>query len=56
MESCLGMMMIPPSEFWNMSPIEMYAAVKGFKEFHTSQNTDPMNTHELENLMELYPD
>jgi hypothetical protein len=51
------MMSIQPSEFWNMSPVEIYKAISGFKEFNGSANEpDTMSRDELEDLMELNPD
>lgn len=47
---------IPPSQFWEMSPIEINLAISGFKEFHAGKSTEPMTKDELENLMELHPD
>ena len=48
---------IAPSEFWSMSPVEIYRAVSGFKEFNGSEDTkDTMSRSELEDLMELHPD
>ncbi len=45
-----------PKDFWNLSPIEMYSAIRGFKEFHTADTQQPMSKNELDKLMELYPD
>lgn len=56
MEICLGMIKMSPKDFWSMSPIEMYATVEGFIEFHTSKKDEPMSKEELDDLMELYPD
>lgn len=56
MEICVGMMFMSPADFWQMSPVEMYAAVAGFTEFHTAPKDDPMSRDELDSLMELYPD
>lgn len=56
MEICLGMMGMQPTEFWNSSPQEIYIAMEGFREFNTSNNTKPMTSSELDELMELYPD
>lgn len=56
MQICLGMMGMQPSEFWNLSPREMWEAIKGFKQFHATTKDEPMTNEELENLMELYPD
>ena len=56
MEICLGTMGMRPKDFWNLSPIEMYSAIRGLKEFHTADTQQPMSKNELEELMELYPD
>ena len=54
---CVGMMGMRPIDFWDLSPREMYLAVRGFKQFHaTEEQETPMDKSELENLMELYPD
>lgn len=48
---------IQPSEFWNMSPVEIYRATTGFKEFNGgSDDSGSMTRSELEELMELHPD
>tara|TARA_R100000808_G_scaffold2053_1_gene8695 strand:- start:2705 stop:2878 length:174 start_codon:yes stop_codon:yes gene_type:complete len=56
MEICIGMIGMQPTEFWNASPNEVYAAIEGFREFNTSNNEKPMSKNELEKLMELHPD
>ena len=56
MEICLGMINMSPKDFWNLSPIELYAAVEGFLEFNTTNSSQPMTRDELDDLMELYPD
>tara|TARA_R110000751_G_scaffold56369_1_gene120324 strand:+ start:129 stop:296 length:168 start_codon:yes stop_codon:yes gene_type:complete len=53
---CVGMMNMRPIDFWNLSPREMYFAIKGFKKFHGSEKEQPMDKEELDDLMELYPD
>ncbi len=52
------MISIQPSEFWNMSPVEIYRAISGFKEFNggEGQSHQSMSKSELEELMELHPD
>jgi len=57
-EICVGMAGVQPSEFWDMSPIEVYATLNGFKEFNTTPDKDsgPLDRNSLETLMELYPD
>jgi|TARA_B110000285_G_scaffold124417_1_gene140433 uncharacterized phage protein (TIGR02216 family) len=48
---------ISPSEFWNMSPVEIYSAIAGFQEFNgASDSSSPMDRDRLSELMELYPD
>ncbi len=48
---------IQPSEFWLMSPVEIYRAISGFQEFHgSSERNDALTRSELEELMELHPD
>tara|TARA_R100000479_G_C6203722_1_gene135667 strand:+ start:102 stop:272 length:171 start_codon:yes stop_codon:yes gene_type:complete len=56
MQICLGMMQLPPSVFWEMSPNEMYQAIKGFQKFNSVSDDEPLNRTELDRLMELYPD
>jgi len=54
---CIGMMNMRPSDFWNLSPREMYLAIKGFKDFNsTEEKEEPMTKDRLEEMMELYPD
>lgn len=53
---CVGMMGMRPIDFWDLSPREMYLAIRGFKQFHAADENKPMDRDELENLMELYPD
>ena len=51
------MMSIQPTEFWNMSPVEVYRALSGFKEFNGGSNEpESISRSELEELMELHPD
>jgi hypothetical protein len=57
MEICLGMMLMRPVDFWNLSPQELYAALRGFKKFHsTSESNEPISRSKLEEMMELNPD
>lgn len=54
---CIGMMNMRPSDFWNLSPREMYLAIKGFKDFNsTEEKEEPMDSNRLQEMMELYPD
>lgn len=56
-EICLGMLLMRPKDFWDMSLQEMYRATKGFESFHASASEEkPLSKNELENLMELNPD
>jgi hypothetical protein len=50
------MMNMRPVDFWNLSPREMYLAIRGFKQFNTSEKEQPMDSSRLEELMELNPD
>ena len=45
-----------PKDFWDLSPREMWEAIKGFQQFHGSKQDRPMTNEELEYVMELYPD
>ena len=47
---------VSPLLFWDMSPIEIYMTIAGFKEFNTTNEGKPMTGDELESLMELHPD
>ena len=53
---CVGMMNMRPKDFWNLSPREMYLAIKGFHKFNASSKDEPMGSNRLEELMELNPD
>jgi len=53
---CVGMMNMRPMDFWNLSPREMYLAIKGFQKFNGAKDDRPMKKDELDDLMELYPD
>jgi|TARA_R110001592_G_scaffold212350_1_gene464641 uncharacterized phage protein (TIGR02216 family) len=55
---CIGMMNMRPSDFWSLSPREMYLAISGFKTFHASgqDKEEPMDSERLQEMMELYPD
>jgi len=53
---CVGMMNMRPDDFWNISPREMYLALKGFKQFNGSTEEEPMTKDRLKEMMELYPD
>lgn len=45
------------NEFWDSSPQEIYMAIDGFVEFNGGNEKEkPMDSNELKNLMELYPD
>ncbi len=45
-----------PVDFWDLSCIELWEALKGFKQFHSAESEKPMSKDELDDLMELYPD
>lgn len=53
---CVGMMNMRPTDFWNLSPREMYLAIKGFQKFNGSETEQPMDSARLKELMELNPD
>ena len=53
---CVGMMNMRPVDFWDLSPREMYLAIKGFHKFNSSGKDQPMDSSRLEELMELNPD
>lgn len=52
----MGMAGIQPSEFWQMSPVEIYSVLTGFQEFNGGSKDQPMSRSELDELMELNPD
>jgi|TARA_R110000824_G_scaffold83745_1_gene209480 hypothetical protein len=52
----MGMIGISPTEFWNMSIIEVHSAIEGFMEFNGAEKDTPMDKKGLNELMELYPD
>jgi uncharacterized phage protein (TIGR02216 family) len=56
MEIGLGIVGLSPEDFWNMSIIEFYSALEGFKEFNTDQSKNPLTKGELQDMMERYPD
>ena len=56
MQIALGKMCLSPDVFWGMSFPEFYAAVEGFSEFHSGGKPPPLRKHDLEELMERYPD
>ncbi len=56
MEIGLGIVGLSPEDFWNMSIIEFYSALEGFKEFNTDQSKKPLSKGELQDMMERYPD
>tara|TARA_R110001599_G_scaffold100467_1_gene257352 strand:+ start:396 stop:563 length:168 start_codon:yes stop_codon:yes gene_type:complete len=53
---CVGMINMRPVDFWDLSPREMYLAIRGFKQFNTTEKENPMDSNRLEELMELNPD
>ena len=59
MAAALGKMGMSPSVFWAMSWPELFAACKGFEEFHCpsdKENKNALNRDELNELIEQYPD
>ena len=55
----VGMMGMKPKTFFNLSPVELYLAIDGFKSFNSAdeQKTEgPMTSDRMRELMELYPD
>lgn len=45
------------NDFWNASPIEVYAAIDGFSEFNgANEQEKPMDSARLKEMMELNPD
>lgn len=56
MEIAFGIVGLSPKDFWNMSMIEFFSAVEGFKEFNTDQTKKPLSEGELKDIMERYPD
>lgn len=54
---CVGMAGMRPADFWSMSCQEVFLALTGFKQFHAAEEkTEPMTSHRMNELMELYPD
>ena len=45
-----------PDEFWGLTMIEFACACDGFRRFHSGESDAPMSKHELQDLMERYPD
>lgn len=56
MEIGFGILHLPPSEFWQMSLPELYAAIDGVAEYSGSRKEKPLSRDELQDLMERYPD
>jgi len=52
----LGVLKIPPSEFWQMSLKELYLAIDGHQEATGAKAEQPLRKAELEELMLRYPD
>ena len=50
----LGVLALPPSEFWRMTPKEIDAALRG--RFGHALRPDAPSRADLETLMQLYPD
>ena len=45
-----------PIDFWESSPLEIYCAVDGFREWQIGESVEPLDKDDLDELMELYPD
>jgi len=50
----LGLLRLPPEQFWSMTIPELEAAVQGA--FGETAPATPLERTELEMLMQLYPD
>ena len=50
----LGVLGLPPSEFWRMTPKEMDAALRG--RYGASLTAGVLSRAELDHLMQLFPD
>ena len=48
----LGVLRLPPREFWNMTPRELAAAWGAIM----GDRSGPLERHDLETLMERFPD
>lgn len=54
MAAGLGLLALPPSEFWRMTPKEIDAALRG--RFGTAFGSDAPARSDLDRLMQLFPD
>ena len=54
MAAGLGLLALPPSEFWRMTPKEIDAALRG--RFGTQLRADAPARADLDQLMQLFPD
>ena len=54
MTAGLGLLALPPSEFWRMTPTEIDAALRG--RFGSQLTADTPSRSELDQLMQLFPD
>tara|TARA_Y100000310_G_scaffold92550_1_gene90199 strand:+ start:349 stop:513 length:165 start_codon:yes stop_codon:yes gene_type:complete len=54
----VGIMHLPPSEFWKMTLPQFNSAMDLHNEFHSAgkSNTKPLTKDEMEDLMTRYPD
>jgi len=51
----IGVIGIPPSEFWDMGLQELFIALDGYTEANSIEEK-PLTQNELEDLMLRYPD
>ena len=59
MAAALGKLGMSPDVFWRMSWPELFAAFKGFSDFHSppeKKDKNPLSRDELNDLMKEYPD
>lgn len=52
----IGVLNIPPKDFWNMGLPELYLAIEGYIDANTTQTQGPLLKDELHDIMERYPD
>ena len=54
MAAGLGLLALPSTEFWRMTPKEIDAALRG--RFGNASGADMPTRHDLDQLMQLFPD
>ena len=54
MAAGLGLLALPPSEFWRMTPKEIDAALRG--RFGNAPRAEVPTREDLDQLMQLFPD